>query len=368
MPQHVAFLATELFKPVGGLHRYTTNLLEAWDDKLEAGETDLEPLILAAKNPAEPPNDLEPSDRFEALTSEHDHLRVYEAERGDRTVYFIEGEVPDLDAFHYDLWDRYRIPSDQSRSWEGYNSTLSPFWYWAPRLVEFLMAEEGLDFRVVDANDWLAFPAGFRMMEDLDIPLNCRIHSGEYGRSLGDPDMDAAPIWIEAGALAFADYVQGVSINEARFQMRNLLPVKKQIVDRLRDERDDNWADYQQYRNRKLQEFLIFEKTEELTMLRDLVGGMPNGIFLDDWEDLTAEDIEEGREMLERFLPGKEEFIFFIGRPVYRKGIDFLIDAFAETVDKHPYAGLILASSMSEEQEAEYEDRLSERGIRDDVY
>lgn len=368
LTEHVAFLVTELFEPVGGLHRYTTNLLQAWDDKLEAGETDLEPLILSVKPPEEPLKDLEPSERFADYTEGNDHLHVYEAERGDRTVYFIEGEVPDRDGFHYDLWERYRIPSEKSASWSGYNSMLTPFWYWAPRLVRYLMEEEGLEVRAADANDWLAFPAGFIMMDDLDIPLNCRIHSGEVGRSLGTPDTEAAPIWIEAASLAFADYVQGVSVNEARLEMRGLLPYKKQIEDHLAGKRGQDWYNYQQYRNRKLQEFLIFEKTEELVMLRDMVGGMPNGIFLDEWEEMTEEDIDEGRAMLDRMLPGKDQFIFFIGRPVYRKGIDFLIDAFAETVKKHPDAGLVLAASMDDAKRAEYEQELAEKGIADDVH
>ncbi|MDY6776551.1 MAG: glycosyltransferase [Candidatus Nanohaloarchaea archaeon] len=368
MTEHVAFLATELFEPAGGLYRYTTNLLQAWDKKLENDETDLEPLIISVKNPNKPMKDLSHSERFSELTDRHEHLSVYEAERGGRTVYFVEGEVPDLDRFHYELWDRYRIPSDVSSHWDGYNSTLSPFWYWAPKLIEFLMEEEGLKFKAADAQDWLAFPAGFLTMDDRDIPLNCRIHSGEYGRSLGNINNRGAPVWIEAGSLAFSDYIQGVSINETRFELRNLMSFKKSLVRKLREDRGEDWSQYQEYRDRKLQEFLIFEKTEELVMLRDLVGGMPNGIFLDDWDDLEAEDIEEGRSMLERFLPGKEQFIFFIGRPVYRKGIDFLIDAFAETVDKHPEAGLVLASSMSEEDKEGYEDKLEELGIREDVH
>ncbi|MFP4115777.1 MAG: glycosyltransferase family 4 protein [Candidatus Aenigmatarchaeota archaeon] len=364
----VLFLATELYEPAGGLYRYTTNLLNAWRKALEEGRTDLEPLVISVKNPSQPPEDLKAVERFSDFTEANKEVEVYEAEREGEKCYFLEGDVPDMERFHWELWNRYGIDSTKSsHGLEWYNTTLSPFWYWAPRFAEFLRDKKGIGFKAVDAQDWLAFPGGFLSSERLNLPLVCRIHSGEYGRSLGNPDFSDAPIQIETASLAFADYIQGVSISETVFQINHLMPLKRELDEELKKRRSGSWYRYQNYRNEKIKSFLLYESESKMTLLKDIIGGMPNGIYLDEWEKVDERDINEGRERMEQFLPEKDKFIFFIGRTSYRKGLDFLLQTFSEKKEVYKDVGLLVASSMDKDTYREYEQRLESLGISEDV-
>ncbi|MFP4232779.1 MAG: glycosyltransferase family 4 protein [Candidatus Aenigmatarchaeota archaeon] len=361
------FLVTELYEPAGGLHRYTTHLLSAWEEALERDKTDIEPLVVSVKKRKDPEKDLKIAEEFSGFMEEND-VRVYEAERGGHTCYFLGGEVPDLEGLHWKLWDRYGIDSSKtSKGLEWYNDTLSPFWYWVPRFVEYLKEEKGMKFKCIDAQDWLAFPAGFLTGERLDLPLVCRIHSGEYGRSLGNPDEDDAPIQIETASLAFADYIQGVSVSETAFQITHLMPLKEELDEELKGRRGEEWYRYQKMRNEKIKSFLLYESEGKMTLLKDLIGGMPNGIILNDWRDIDKEEIMEGEKRLKELLPSKEKFIFFIGRTSYRKGLDFLLETLSKHKEEYEDTGLIIASSMHSDIYREYKGKLEEMDIGEDV-
>ncbi|RLJ03568.1 MAG: hypothetical protein DRP11_00270 [Candidatus Aenigmatarchaeota archaeon] len=365
---YVVYLVTELYKPVGGLYRYTDSLIRAWNEALSNGKTNIEPIVIGVKDPKQPLADLQQSERFKEFIEENEGVNVYEARRGGRTCYFIEGKVPDISFFHYILWERYRIKSHKSSKWKYYTDTLSPFWYWAPRVIRFLMEKEGIKVKCIDAQDWLAFPAGFLARDELEIPLNCRLHSGEYGRSLGNPDLDAAPVWIEAASLVFSDYVQGVSINETIFEITHLMPLRDIIVEDVKERKGVFWYGYQKLKERKIENFLIYEPREELVMLMDVVGGMPNGIHLNEWDKITKKDILNGKKMLKRMMPDKKGFIFFIGRPDYRKGLDFLLEAFSKILPEHPETGLVIASSMNEEEFDRYSKIIERLSIKESTY
>lgn len=364
----ILFLVTELYEPAGGLYRYTTNLLSAWKDAVEKGKTDLEPFFLSVKNPSAPLKDLAQSERFKEFIDKNKGVNVYEAERGGEPCYFLEGKVPDLAKFHWDLWNRYGIDSwKTSRYMDWYNDTLSVFWYWAPRFAEFIREKEGMTFKCIDAQDWLAFPAGFLARDRLNLPLVCRFHSGEYGRSLGEPDLEAAPIQIEAAALDFADYIQGVSISESIFQTTHLMPLKRELDKKLKDRKGESWYRYQKLRDKKINSFLLYESEQELVLLKGMVGSMPNGIYLKEWEEVTKEDIEQGRESLEEELPRKDDYIFFIGRATPRKGLDFLLQTFSKYRDEFEGVGLAIASSMKEDSYQNCLNKLKSMEIEDDV-
>ncbi len=297
---------------------------------------------------------------------DNEEVKVYRAERGGHVCYFLEGTVPDTEAFHWTLWNRYGIESTKtSKGLDWYNDTLSVFWYWAPRFAEYLKEKMDIELRCADAQDWLAFPAGFLVAERLNIPLVCRIHSGEYGRSLGNPDKGDAPIQIEAASLAFADYIQGVSVSETAFQITHLMPIKERMDEKLRKRRSDKWFQYQQLRNEKIKSFLLYESEGEMTLLKDMIGGMPNGIHLDEWDKIQEEDIKDGRNMLRELIPGMDKFIFFIGRTSYRKGLDFLLDAVSQNKDEYKNVGLVIVSSMDSDTYREYKGKLEKMGITD---
>lgn len=363
----VLFLVTELYKPVGGLHRYTVRMLGAWGRLLKKRKNIPAPLVFSIKRPADPPTDLKESEDFKEFVRQHPDVRIYEAKRDNTLCYFVEGQVPDMAGFHYNLWKKYRIKSEKISSvWPEYQN-LCVFWYWMPKIAQWLV-EQGFEIDCIDAQDWLAFPAGFLTREAISKPLVCRFHSGEWGRSLGNPDFDMAPVLIETAAMTEADYVQGVSIEETAFEIINLMPLAEKLTEEFREERGDLWYAYQKMKNMKYKEFLIYEPEAELVLIRDVIGAMPNGILLDVWEKISAEDIRNAEKSLRECLPGKDKFVFFLGRPDYRKGLSFLLDAWQSVRKRVPEAGLIIASSMDKREYGEWDGRIKKLGLGGDVH
>ena len=362
----VLFLVTELQRPFGGLYRFAVELLGAWG-KLPKNEMKYEPLVLSLRDPNEPLGDLKRSSYFKDFEERNSGVKIYEAIRGGQKCYFIEGEVPDMYLFHHELWKKYAIKSEKtSKHWPFYKN-LCNFWYWAPKVAEYLIGK-GTDIACIDAQDWLAFPAGFLTREKINRPLVCRFHSGEFGRSVFHPDFESAPVLVEVASLQEADYLQGVSINETIFELTNLMPVAEKMTEEMRKVKGGKWYEYQKMKEGKYNEFLIYESEVELVMLREFAGAIPNGIYLDEWEEIGRGDIEEMRKNLKKNLPGKEKFVFFVGRADYRKGMDFLIQAFEIIKKSNPEVGLIICSSMDSNTHKKYSEMIKTLGLENDIH
>ena len=338
------FLITELHRPVGGLYRYATELLPAWRNAFDNGKCEYEPLPLSIRDPAAPLGDLRESRKFKAV-ADAAGVKIFEAIRGGEACYFLERtmELQERNEFHKLLWDKYRVQSERMAPWPDY-AVLNAFWKYAP-IVAAQMVKEGEKIAVVDAQDWLAFPAGFMAAEALNKALVCRFHSGEFGRSLGTPDLSAAPVQIERAALQEADFVQGVSVGEAKFELYHLLPLKNELYNQLKDSRSAQWRGEQEWKTGLYEEYLLLE-SENLELLGRNAGGLPNGIILDDWEKVTKADVRKGRKALEKLMAGKSKYVLFIGRAEYRKGIDHLLEAFALLGERD--VGLIISTVLSE--------------------
>lgn len=362
----VLFLVTELHKPVGGLYRYATELLPAWKKAVEQKRVSMEPLVLSMRDPGAPLGDLKPSEDFAEFVAAHKGFKVYEAVRGEVKCYFLEASLSaeERNSFHKELWEKFRIRSEKSAQWDFYQR-LNAFWKHAPTVAEFWQQKHPKEqIALVDAQDWLAFPAGFLCKERLKVGLNCRFHSGEVGRSLGKPDPDNAALLIEAAALQEADYVQGVSISEAKFEVFNLLSLKQTLTAEIAAVKPQKWKQEQAWKEECYEEFMLLEP-EDLELVGACVGGITNGIILDDWKKVTPERIKFGKTVLKKLLPDKKKFIVFIGRAEWRKGIDHLIDAFAMLRDSS--VGLIVSSRLSEEEYQKYYGKIVSLGIAKDV-
>ncbi|MFA6329146.1 MAG: glycosyltransferase family 4 protein [Candidatus Micrarchaeia archaeon] len=338
------FLITELERPVGGLSRFATELLASWKEAHARGKTEYEPIVLAMHDPALPLSDLVPAQKFAELTIAYPQLSVHKAERGGVTCYFLEVRMPveEGNSFYGELYEKYRIRSERS-SQDSYYRTLAAFWKYAPIVADFMQRKLNANIHVIDAQDWLAFPAGFLCREKLGQPLLCRFHSGEYGRSLGNPDAVSAPLDIEAAALATADFIQGVSISEMKFELFNLAGRKKQICAEVAPRMPQGWLALQEERDEKFEEFLLLE-SDGLEMVGEYCAGVPNGIILAPWKGVQLADIFKGREML-RGIFQKNGYVLFIGRPERRKGIDELLVAMGQLRAKD--VGLVISSNMS---------------------
>lgn len=360
----VLFLITELQRPVGGLYRYATELLPAWRDAVNKGEMEYEPLVFSIRDPSLPLIDLRPSPRFQELEL-RTGFKIYEAVRGGEKCYFLESYLSEQErnAFHNELWDNYRIKSEKSSHNEFYQK-LNAFWKHIPIIAEYLVKEKEEDIALVDTQDWLAFPAGFEVKRKLNLPLLCRFHSGEFGRSLGSPDLDDAPARIEVAALQEADFMQGVSIGEAKYEVYKLLPLKQKLSEELAEQRGQEWFSYQQWKEGKLDEFLLLE-SEDLALITDVAAGIPNGIILDEWKGMSEERIRFGKVVLQKILPYREKYVLFIGRADWRKGIDALIEAFAEL--KMNDVGLVLSSAFSQEDYRKYAEKIRSLGVEKGV-
>ncbi len=346
----ILFLITELQRPVGGLYRFTTELLPAWRQLVQNGETEFEPLVVSLREPLAPLGDLQLANEFAELMHYDSRLKVYTAERGGEKCYFLDASlnVEERNQLHRELWDKYRVRSEKAAQWDFYQN-LNAYWRFLPDFAEVLAKQN--DIALIDAQDWLAFPAGFLAKERIHKPLHCRFHSGEMGRSLGRPDEDGAPLRIETAALQEADYVSGVSVTEAKFEVYGLMPRKEALSRELAESRGERWREEQKWKERRFEEFLLLE-SEDLELITQTVAGIPNGIILDPWRQLPRDVITEGRDTLQRLLPGKDKFVTFIGRPEYRKGIQHLLQAFAGL--EYRNAGLLILSSMSEVELAKF--------------
>ncbi|MBU1197883.1 glycosyltransferase [Candidatus Micrarchaeota archaeon] len=364
----VLFAVTELQKPVGGLHRFTTELIPEWSAALKDGKTLYAPLPVSMKLPSVPNDDLVLSKEFADFNAQQPHVKVFEGTRAGTTAYFLESKFPqtDMDAFYRMLWDEFRIPSHQS-SHDSFYADLAQYWKALPLFAEHAIRRKKWRIALFDAQDWLAFPAGFLCRKHLGIPLHCRFHSGEFGRSLGQPDLQAAPVWIEAVALQEADAISGVSAREAQFEIYRLLPYKRKLRAMLSESRGHVWTRKQEDKEEAYEYFLLFESEDGMTILTQHVLGIPNGILLDDWKKVPARDIQSGKSLYRKLLPNAAHYVFFIGRADWRKGIDALLRAISFLNREDIHAGLMVSSRMDPETRANYSRLAHSLGITDRV-
>jgi glycogen(starch) synthase len=359
----ILLLTTELHRPVGGLYRYVTELLPSWRNAVKTGQTTFEPLVWSLRDSSQPLGDLKPSAEFEEFASKKG-FKIYEALRGGEKCFFLESSLNEeqRNAFHKELWDKYRVKSERVAYWDFYQK-LNAFWKHMPDVAQHLV-EKGEDISAIDAQDWLDFPAGFLCKERIKKPLLCRFHSGEFGRSLGKPDFESPALRIEAMALAEADYVQGVSISEAKYEVYKLLSFKQKLVEQVKDLRPARWLEEQRWKDGEYEKFVLLE-TDEMELVTQAVAGVPNGIILEPWRKVSKETIERGRSLFNKLLPGKNKYVMFIGRAEWRKGIDHLLEGIAML--KNPAYGLVVFSSMTEEEYRKYSQKIADLGIQGQV-
>ncbi|MFH1257518.1 MAG: glycosyltransferase family 4 protein [Candidatus Micrarchaeota archaeon] len=363
------FLVTELQKPVGGLHRYTTELLVAWRNSINKGEAEYEPIVVSLRDSGTPLSDLRFSSEHAEFMNQHPNILVYEGIRGGEKCFFLENSLSEgeRNALHEELWLKYRIKSDRTAGWDFYRS-LNAYWNAVPKFAEYLVKHRKEKIEVIDAQDWLAFPAGFLAREKIKKPLNCRFHSGEFGRSLGHPDFNAPPVLIEAAAFQEADFIQGVSVHEAQFEVYNLLPHKQRMREELSRFKPRKWNDYQLWKEEVFEDFLLYEAGSDLEIVTDCVAGLTNGIILDQWKTVRPENIRSGKEIFQKILPKKDKYILFIGRTEYRKGIDMLINAFSILKhNTHMNVGLVISSSLTKEEYERFYSMFTKLKIENDA-
>ena len=351
------FLTADLERGRGEMPRFAAGLLPAWRNTVRRARTEFEPLVLSLHDPTEPLLDLKPSVDFPQTKG----FEILEAVRGGEKCYFIDS--PPLEnekEFEKELQKKYGIPA-LSGELEEKKGMLLAFWKNACDAAETL--KKSHDIAIIDAQDWLAFPAGFLAKEKLGLPLYCRFHSCEYGRALGKPEKNGAPLLIEAAALAEADFVQAVSVSEAKSMTYHLLPEKQGLCAAIGRNFSQEWKKEQAWKDLEYDEFLLLE-SDDIELIGENVAGITNGIDLDEWKQVGLSDIQRGRGLF-RQLFEKKHYVFFLGRPGRTKGLDVMLRAFA--LAGHEDAGLVVSSALLEKQQEHYRKMLHTLGLEKSV-
>jgi len=167
----------------------------------------------------------------------------------------------------------------------------------ASKMVNELVRSEGYLFDIVIAHDWLSAMGGIAIRRELDMPLVFHVHSTEKGRTMGNGSEVVSN--IELRAAQTADMIVTVS-NAMKEELIGLgFPAEKiQVV--------YNGVDPQKYNRDEV-------SNEKVQAIRQQYG-------------LKDDDV----------------MVLFLGRLVWVKGIDKLIAAMPQVLEKLPNAKLVI--------------------------
>ncbi|MBI5177451.1 glycosyltransferase [Candidatus Micrarchaeota archaeon] len=344
------FIHAGLQQQEGSAFQYAAGLMPGWRKAISSGRHEFEPILVAMRDPGLPIGNIVEPDGFEGLTDRG--VRVFASARAREKCFFVESKMGEDGKAELEktLLEKFGVECQNLHPKQA--AALLSFWKAVPLFARAL-CEKGEEIAIIDANDWAAFPAGFLASETLGKPLSCRFHSGECGRALGRPDPDSAALQIEAAALCHSDYVQAVSVHEAKFEIGSLMPHAKKMAG-AKPGRAGDWK----WREGQFERFLLLE-SQEASLVAQCAAGVNAGINLEPWREVRAGAIAEGRDTLAKLLPGKEMFIVYSGRDW--KGADAILDAFASL--RNAKAGLLLLGEFDDAHYAYCSSRISKLGI-----
>jgi len=167
----------------------------------------------------------------------------------------------------------------------------------ASKVVNELVKSEGFKYDIVVAHDWLSVMGGTAIKRELGLPFVFHVHSTEKGRTLGNGSEVISNIEYRGGQMA--DVV--VTVSSA-----------------MRDE-------------------LV-----TLGFPADKIRVVPNGV---DPQKYSPEQVNNDRvgEVRQRYgLKDSDLMVLFLGRLVWVKGVDKLIGAMPQVLQKIPNAKLVI--------------------------
>jgi len=201
----------------------------------------------------------------------------------------VSDSLPDVIAEDVRKWD-----------WGGihlFSKILVHNYLTASKMVNELVRSEGYLFDLVIAHDWLSAMGGIAIKRELDLPFVFHVHSTEKGRTMGNGSEVVSN--IELRAAQTADMVVTVS-NAMKEELIGLgFPAEKiQVV--------YNGVDPQKY----------------------------------SLEQVSKEKVQEVRQQYG--LKENDIMVLFLGRLVWVKGVDKLIAAMPQALQKTPDAKLVI--------------------------
>jgi len=181
--------------------------------------------------------------------------------------------------------------------------------YEAAQQTNKVLQEQGLSIvqqlggaDIIHAHDWLVAFAGIALKHTLKTPLLSTIHATELGRNSG---VLHNPI---QSAISHTEWV---------------------LV-------------YESWRVICCSHYMAQEVRQYFGCPADKIDVIPNGIVTSPFDDLEEVDLSEFRA---RFAAPTEQIVFSVGRLVYEKGIQVLIDAVPLVLAQHPNTKFVIAGT-----------------------
>ncbi|NEW07235.1 DUF1957 domain-containing protein [Paenibacillus sp. SYP-B3998] len=217
----------------------------------------------------------------------------------------------------------HRLPIDSSGDTHFYHWTFEMNLAMIDHLL--LWKEHGGRIDLLHAHDWMVMHTAREIKLSFDLPLVATIHATEWGRNQGRLTTD--------------------------FQ-RKIHQIEWQLT-------------YEANRVYVCSTYMKAEVQHIFSLPHEKVNVYPNGIQIPSSNIDLVKNVD--------FLNHHDRVIFYIGRLVYEKGIQVLIDAMPAILSQIPYARLVIAGSGPMEQELRKQaaylgDRVWFTGFVDDAY
>jgi glycosyltransferase involved in cell wall biosynthesis len=186
------------------------------------------------------------------------------------------------------------IPQDDWVSWTlQFNMALME------RAVPLINERVG-SFNVIHAHDWLVAHAAIALKHAYRIPLVATIHATEYGRHQG--------------------YLPG--------------PMQKII------HQCEWWLTFESFRTICCSNYMKEEVVQIFELPEDKVDVIPNGIEMTDFQGEVAAEMTRNK-----YIKPDSRMIFFVGRLVYEKGVQTVIEAMPRVLERVPDVRFLIAGT-----------------------
>ncbi|HHU51328.1 MAG TPA: glycosyltransferase family 4 protein [Firmicutes bacterium] len=186
-------------------------------------------------------------------------------------------------------------------------------------LVEKVMglAKQGETFDLIHAHDWLVAYAGKLLKHVWRIPMLATIHATEWGRNNG-------------------------LHNETQRYISNI----------------EWWLGYEAWRVICCSRYMFAELRRIFQLPEDKIRIIPNGVFPEAFRSLSVNP----QEIRNRYAAPHEKIVFYVGRLVFEKGLDLLLEAAVKVLSRVNDVKFVIAGK------GPYEAHLKEKARRLGIY
>lgn len=169
--------------------------------------------------------------------------------------------------------------------------------YYTEKKVDELLLKDKDKHTLIHAHDWLACFAGVALKNKHKLPLVATIHATEYGRNHG----------IHNDLQRY--------VNQIEWELT-----------------------YEAWRVIVCSEFMKKEVNRALSTPDNKMDIVPNGVIADKFDF----DFPDKKEFRKKYADEDEKIIFHVGRNVYEKGAQVLINGFKQVLETYPKSKLII--------------------------